>query len=319
MVKDKSQPPIGWGEIALPPDVTISPEAIVRELKTLTYGLEPFAPDFIDRLDERQPNPRYRNGLVGAVLTAKAMEENIPLADFLAGKPGFQTVKVNGFLETLPPQEAVDRVSYLVETGIEVVKLKCSRDVQADLERVAAVAEAFPTLKLRLDPNGVWDECDCVAIFKQLQKFPIEYIEEPIPIRQNLSRLRELRQIIPIAADHWGNTKADLEDIIRSQAVDRLVLKSQVCGGPDRTHALANAAFESGLDCTVTASLETLVGITVALHCAASLPNNDCAHGLHLWDYIQPNVFESPKVKNGRISLPENPGLGFVPSMRNGG
>ncbi|MBE9041082.1 hypothetical protein IQ235_09860 [Oscillatoriales cyanobacterium LEGE 11467] len=312
-VARESGKPIGWGEIAPAPHVDFSPEKVIEELMGLTMGLDPFDPTFVEKLDERSPNSRYRNGLISAVLTARAAEKNLPLADFMSSSRCFRSVKINGYLEAVNPEKAIERVAGLLEKGIDVVKIKCSRDINADFERVAAVSKTFPTLRLRLDPNGAWEDSDCTATFKKFQPFPIEYIEEPIPIQKNLDRLRELRKIIPIAADRWGNTKTELEAILNAQAVDRLILKSQILGGPDRTREIASYAATEGLNCVMTASLETLVGITVAVHCAATLPSNNDAHGFYLWDYIQPNVCKAPDVTNGTIPLPIEPGLGFKP------
>ena len=314
-VAREPEKPLGWGEIAPAPHVIFEPEKVIEELRVLTRGLDPFDSAFVDKLDERSLDSRLRNGLVSAVLSARATEKNLPLADFIASSRCFRSVKINGYLEAVDPEPAIERVGGLLEKGIEVVKIKCSGDIKADFERVAAVSRTFPTLRLRLDPNGAWEKSDCTATFKQFQQFPIEYVEEPIPIQKNLNLLRELRKIIPIAADRWGNTKTELEAILKARAVDRLVLKSQIMGGPDRTYALASYATAQGLNCVITASLETLVGITVALHCAAALPSNNDAHGLYLWDYIQPNVWEVPKVANGTIPLPIEPGLGFQPSI----
>lgn len=308
----------GWGEVAPTPNSTFSLTTVTDELRSLTHLLDPFSRDFFDELDRRKPASRYRNALASAVLSGLAQMENIPLARLLSHDGRFQPeVKVNGFLEAVTPAEAVKRAAQFTSEGIDVVKLKCTNDVEADYARVEALACNFPSLRYRLDPNGCWGALDCFATFEKFARFPIEYVEEPVPVSGNLQLLKELRRILPIGLDHWGSTVEELDLLVESEALDFLILKSQVLGGPDKTVAVAQHAARLNIPCVVTASLETLIGITCALHCAAALPSDRLSHGLYLWDFLHPPLFEHPVVDNGRIRVPEFPGLGFKPKLEN--
>jgi len=69
------------------------------------------------------------------------------------------------------------------------------------------------------------------------------------------------------------------DTVFDQKPVRRVVLKPMVLGGLVSALALARRAREVGVECVVTTTVDSAVGVTAALHLAAAVAN-DLAHGL---------------------------------------
>ena len=100
-----------------------------------------------------------------------------------------------------------------------------------------------------------------------------------------------------------------LEEIIAKQAADYLVLKAQRVGGPDIAKGIIDRAAEAGIGCTVTASLETAVGLYLAVHTAA-LMETPSPSGVGTARFFAEDVAAPPPIVEGSMKTPVEPGLG---------
>ena len=162
--------------------------------------------------------------------------------------------------------------------GFSCVKVKVGRaDAAEDLALVSAVRDAVgPSVALRVDANGVWDEDTARSMLLRLAAFDIELAEQPVGTIESMSRLRR-RVGVPLAADECVRTIDDARQLHRLDAADAIVLKVQPLGGIGQALRVAQAA---GVPAVVTTMMETSVGIAMALHLAASLPELQFACGL---------------------------------------
>ncbi|MBO0714267.1 MAG: hypothetical protein J2P59_05900 [Acidimicrobiales bacterium] len=162
--------------------------------------------------------------------------------------------------------------------GFSCVKVKVGRaDRAEDLALVAAVREAVgPSVALRVDANGAWDEDTARSMLSRLAPFDIELAEQPVGTIESMSRLRR-RVSVPLAADECVRSIDDARLVHRLEAADAIVLKVQPLGGMAQSLRIAEAA---AVPAVVTTMMETSVGIAVALHLAASLPELPFACGL---------------------------------------
>lgn len=162
--------------------------------------------------------------------------------------------------------------------GFPCVKVKVGRaDPGRDLALVSAVREAVgPSVALRVDANGAWDEDTARSMLLRLAPLGIELAEQPVGTIESMSRLR--RQVdVPLAADECVRSIDDALRLHRLHAADAVVLKVQPLGGMRQALRIAEAA---GVPAVVTTMMETSVGIAMALHLAASLPELHFACGL---------------------------------------
>jgi L-alanine-DL-glutamate epimerase-like enolase superfamily enzyme len=65
------------------------------------------------------------------------------------------------------------------------------------------------------------------------------------------------------------------------------------------------------MQCVVTSSIDSACGVLAAAHLAAAL-DNGLAHGLATSSWLTADTGTPPTITNGRLALPDTPGLGFV-------
>lgn len=308
---------VGWGEAALPPHVDYRPEAFADEVRTLMTDLDPFAPDFLDELSLRECPARIRCGISTAVLTLRAAQAGQTLAGYLLG-PGAAVparVPVNDLIGDADPALCAQRANDAAARGQDTVKVKCTPERELDLARIQAIREAQPAIKIRLDPNESWPVEWAGEQLRAMEKFVIEYCEEPLPRGTPLAVYGQLRRetAVPIALDDSIRNLRDVELAGIHKAADVFILKAQRVGGPDKLLNIVRAATPLGIACTVTSSLETSLGLYLGIHCTALTPAPMAPAGIGTARFYAENVCEPPPIVDGHMLMPTAPGLGFDP------
>ena len=223
-------------------------------------------------------------------------------------------VPVNELITDADPEGCVRSVAAALANHQDTVKVKCTPDRDLDLARVGAIRAAYPDLPIRIDPNESWPLDWAAEQLRAMAKFDIQYCEEPLPRGSGLEAYRELRkqQPIPIALDDSLRSLDHLDEIIAMDAADYLVLKAQRVGGPDQALKIIDKATDAGLRCTITASLETSVGLHLAIHVAA-LTGDPAPSGVGTARFFAEDVAPPPPIVNGAMRIPDEPGLGIAP------
>jgi L-alanine-DL-glutamate epimerase-like enolase superfamily enzyme len=300
----------GYGEIAFPPNINRHPENDLIELSSNIKLLN--SPKF------DQINPRFRHGIISSYTAFLAEKNKIPLYQLLSNNKNGLNIKVpiNGLIASSDTKILINKCEEFIEQGITTIKVKCSDRHQQNIKIIKKVIELIPDATLRLDPNASWDKISTKDI-NLYTKFNIEYIEEPFGFSNNVNFLREKLLKLPfnIALDHWGSDFRELQNIIDLPKITTVIIKPQLAGGTDKVLQLVEYIKKEGLNVVITASLETLIGITHCLHIIGTLNLPINPSGLHLWDFISPNVTHFPKIKNGFWELGTEPGIGFCPDL----
>ncbi|MCV0394320.1 MAG: hypothetical protein K5872_13605 [Rhizobiaceae bacterium] len=311
---------VGWGEAALPPHVDYDTAIMATQCRALIEGLDPLAPDFLARLDEREPSARLRCGISTALHSALAACEGKSLSAYLAGdgaSPASE-VPINELVTDEEPKACVQRVGEALARGQNMVKVKCTQERELDIARIGAIRDAFPDIGIRLDPNESWSPDWALGQLRAMAQFNIDYCEEPLPRGTPMSFYTRLcaESPVPIALDDSVRTPFHAECIITLGAAHVFILKAQRLGGPDVTARIINMARQAGLRCVVTASLESAIGLHLALHCAALLPQPIEPCGLGTARFFASDVGDPPPIVDGAMFVPETPGLGVEPYPR---
>ncbi len=292
--------------------------------------------DELDALDNRLP-PILEQGALGvaavwcgldtAACDLLAQAAGQPITDFLlrnpksvlaeGGNSQSRSVAVNATIGLPDTEAAAQAAKKAVEQGFDCIKLKVGMGatVGQEVERVGAVRAAIgPGLKLRLDANGAWTAARAIDILRAVEEFEIELIEQPtVPF--DLERLASVRRTvnIPIAADEPVTSLAAARQIIKLGAADILVIKPMVVGGLRTGRQIIEMAASAGLRSFVTTTIDSGVGIAAALHLAATLPEPRLHCGLATATLLTATLVKNlPPVENGKMTVPNSPGLGIV-------
>ncbi|WP_204920403.1 o-succinylbenzoate synthase [Microlunatus panaciterrae] len=217
-------------------------------------------------------------------------------------------VPVNCTVPALGPAQA----HLLAErSGCATAKVKVAEPGQRladDLDRVEAVRAALgPQGRIRVDANGAWDVDTAEAALRQLDRFDLEYAEQPCASIEELAELR-LRLArrgvdVPIAADESIRRAADPYRVAELAGADIAVLKVQPLGG---VRACLEIAERIGLPVVVSSALETSVGIRAGLALAAALPELPYACGLNTVPLLADDLVCDPLIaRAGAIEVRE--------------
>jgi O-succinylbenzoate synthase len=192
-------------------------------------------------------------------------------------------IPVNSAIPAVGPEQAHDIAR---RSGCRTAKIKVAERGQTladDASRLEAVRDALgPGGKVRIDGNGGWSVDEAMHAVRELNRFDLEYVEQPCARVEELAELR-LRLArsglsVLIAADESIRRAQDPYQVAEREAADIAVLKVQPLGG---VRACLQIAERIGLPVVVSSALETSIGIRAGLALAAALPELPYACGLN--------------------------------------
>jgi o-succinylbenzoate synthase len=250
----------------------------------------------------RRP-PQARAAEEIARMDLEARQEGRPLAE-----PVRDALPVNLTLAAGPPEEVAERAREGARAGYACFKVKVG--LPEDVERVAAVREAVGSWPaLRVDANRAWSVDEAVARIRELERFDLEFVEQPC---RSLEDLREVRGRVstPIAADESVGSARAVRRAVELEACDVVNIKLAGAGGFKAAREALRLARARGLGAFLSSTLDGPWGIAAALQLAAS-EDLQLACGLatlELFDSPLARVLPSPR--NGTLAVPTGPGLG---------
>lgn len=218
------------------------------------------------------------------------------------------------FLQGETPEALATDAAAAAARGMPVLYLKVGMGRARDLAAVAAVREAAPEARLRLDANEGWPVEVALPMLRAVERHDVEYVEQPTPAASTeaLARLTA-RSPVPIGADQAVFSLADAHRVAAAGGADMLAVGPREAGGLRAARHLAALAEGAGMTLCIHSSMTT--GITTAAehHLARTIPNLDDANQI-MWQLLARDVVASPSLdpKEGRLALPGTPGLGIA-------
>lgn len=205
-------------------------------------------------------------------------------------------IPVNATLPAVAP-DAVAGVLARYD-GCRTVKVKVAERGQTladDVARVAEVRALLPEARIRLDANGGWNVDEAEHAVRALERFDLEYVEQPCATVPELAELRARvhRLAIPIAADESVRKAEDPLLVARAGAADVLVVKAQPLGG---VRAALAIVAEAGLPAVVSSALDSSVGLSMGAALAGALPALPFDCGLGTGALLAADVVAEPLV-----------------------
>jgi L-alanine-DL-glutamate epimerase-like enolase superfamily enzyme len=191
-----------------------------------------------------------------------------------------------------------EKAAAAAEGGFPVLKLKLGTD--RDRELVAAVREAAPDARLRVDANEAWTPREAVRKSEWLADRGVEFVEQPVPAEDSDGlRFAYERSALPIAADESCVTLADVPAI--ADRCDIANLKLMKTGGLLEARRVVAAARSHGLEVMCGCMIESNASIAAAAQLAPLLDHVDIDGSLLLAD----DPYEGVELSGGEIRLSE--------------
>jgi len=173
-----------------------------------------------------------------------------------------------------------------------------------DIEIIETIRSRYAG-SLRIDANEGWDPQTAVRILREIERFDIEFCEQPIPAGapEQLRYIRE-RTSIPIVTDEDSRFASDLPKL--AGCVDGINIKLVKCGGIRAALEMIHTARALGLKIMLGCMLESSILCTAAAHLSPLVDWADLDG-----PFLTANdPFSGITYDRGKIVLPDAPGLG---------
>lgn len=242
-----------------------------------------------------------------ALYDLKAKRAGLPLAKLLGSyRDSVRTYNTSGGFLNATLDEVKDRATRSIEEGIGGIKIKVGLpDSKEDLRRVAGIRDHIgPDVPLMVDANQQWDRATALRMGRRLEDFDLAWIEEPLDAYDFEGHARLAHALdTPIATGEMLASVAEHKGLINANSCDIIQPDAPRVGGITQFLRLAALADERGL------GLAPHFAMEIHLHLAAAYPREPWVEH---FDWLDPLFNERLETKNGRMIIPDRPGLGIT-------
>ena len=298
----------GYGEASMPPYLGQSVESVTAFLQKV--NLEQFSSPFL--MDDILA---YVDSLSEGDSAAKAAID-IALHDLVGKLIGQPWYKLWGY----DPEKAPDTTFTIGIDTPEVVRektlecagrfniLKVKVGLDSDEEMIKAI-RSVTSLPLAVDANQGWkDRQKALDEIFWLHEQGVVMVEQPMSVDalDDIAWITE-RSPVPIFADESVQRLRDVERL--RGAVSGINIKLMKCTGMREGHKMVDFARALGMKVRVGCMTETSCAVSAAAQLSPAVDFADLDGNL----LITNDLFEGVKVVDGRLRLPDRPGIGLLP------
>ena len=189
----------------------------------------------------------------------------------------------------------------------------------AEIEAVTALAERFPRARITLDPNGAWSLKEAIALCRN-QHHVLTYAEDPCGAENGYSGrevMAEFRRAtgLPTATNMLATDWREMGHAIQLHSVD-IPLADPHFWTMQGSVRVAQMCNEWGLTWGSHSNNHFDVSLAMFTHVAAAAPGRITAIDTHwIWQDGQRLTQEPFRIVDGRVKVPDKPGLGVEPDL----
>jgi L-alanine-DL-glutamate epimerase-like enolase superfamily enzyme len=188
-----------------------------------------------------------------------------------------------------------------------ILKVKVGLDTD---EATIAAVRSVTKKPLRVDANEGWkDKEEAVRKINWLESQGVEFVEQPMPAPMiEETRWVRSRVHIPIIADESCVRAAEIPNLIN--AFDGVNVKLDKAGGMLEAYRMIQIAKSLGMKTMLGCMISSSVSVTAAAHLSPLVDYADLDGNL----LIANDPYSGVLVRDGKLLLPDRPGLGLKPS-----
>jgi L-Ala-D/L-Glu epimerase len=214
--------------------------------------------------------PSARAGVEIALLDALTKRARLPLWKFFGGATTELITDIT--IPTGTVAHAATSAARAQENGFLELKIKIGgSNVELDLQRIFAVAEAAPSARLILDGNTAFDVEEAICLIGELGRIGTRVVlfEQPVEAA-NIEGLREVEAStgVAVAADESLRSLDDLRQIVRLGGISAVNIKTAKFG-VIQAWDLLQTAKSLGLQVMMGGMVETEISMTTSACLAA--------------------------------------------------
>jgi glucarate dehydratase len=191
---------------------------------------------------------------------------------------------------------------------------------EAEIEAVTAIAKRFPKARVTLDPNGAWSLDEAIRLCKNMHGV-LAYAEDPCGAEAGFSGreiMAEFRRAtgLPTATNMIATDWRQLSHALRLGAVD-IPLADPHFWTMQGSVRVAQTCSDNGLTWGSHSNNHFDISLSMFTHVGAAAPGKVTAIDTHwIWQDGQALTREPLKIKDGKIAIPDRPGLGIEVDRR---
>jgi len=229
---------------------------------------------------------------------------NIPLYKFFGLDPGDTPVTTLSIGIDTPE---VTRQKVKEAADFPILKIKVGLDTD---EATIAAVRSVTNKPLRVDANEGWKTKEqAVEKINWLASQGVEFVEQPLPAAMlEEARWVRSRARIPIIADEACLQPGDIPRL--AGAFDGVNIKVDKTGGLQQALLMIQMARSLGMKTMLGCMVSSSVSVTAAAHLSPLVDYADLDGNL----LIANDPYRGVAVKNGKLILPDGPGLGLQPA-----
>jgi L-alanine-DL-glutamate epimerase-like enolase superfamily enzyme len=315
----------GWGEVAPYPSwpgsgtVAANREALAALGESLAGRDVTDAADVASALAAGVDAPFAVAGVDVALHDALARRRGVPAYDLLGGAAD-RTLRLHHTLGLKSPARVAAEARAAAERGVTEFKLKVGADVEADCRRAAALADAVPDGRLRVDANGVWSPVEAVDALERLETAAdgLVFAEQPVA-PDDVAGMARVRDAVstPVLADEACADAADVARLADAGAVDGVNVKIANAGGLAAARTAARVARDRDLTVLLGGMLELGVGAAASAHLGAAVaPTYPTGVFTRFAADLLVEEADRWSPDGPTLTVPDDPGLGVTVDRR---
>jgi L-alanine-DL-glutamate epimerase-like enolase superfamily enzyme len=300
----------GYGEASLPPYLEEDQQSAVKFLQKVNFEKinDPVQIDSIiksiDKIEKGNNAAKAAIDIALHDLAGKIL--GVPLYKFLniPKKDDLYSSYTIGITEEESLKQKIEEAS-----EFKILKVKLGTD---DDKKIINMLRSLTDKPFYVDVNQGWrDKYFALDLILFLQAQNVILVEQPLP-KLNLDDTAWLteRSPLPIIADETVQSLDDLEKI--KNIYSGVNIKLMKAGGINKAYRMILKAKQLNLKVMIGCMTESSCAITAASH-LSSLADWIDLDGAEL---ISNDIFSGMKISDGKIIIPEGPGLG-VKKLRN--
>jgi L-Ala-D/L-Glu epimerase len=187
--------------------------------------------------------------------------------------------------------------------------LKVKVGTANDEDNLDAIRRERPDAVIRVDANEAWTPKEAVERIEALSIFDIEFVEQPVR-GDDLEGMGYVTAAVPIPVitDESCIVPRDVPRV--APYVDGINIKLMKCGGILPALQMIHLARAHNLKIMMGCMIESSIAITAAAHLSPLLDYADLDGHL----LIDHDPYAGVTVREGKLILPEGPGLGLTPA-----
>lgn len=255
------------------------------------------------------------SGIDTALWDLKGKRLGVPIVDLLGGpcRDSMPCYASGGWADV---EHIGDQLKSYVDHGYRGIKMRVGVMDATVNETVARVREARRALgqeiDIMVDAHGTFSVTEARRFARMTEELNLYWFEEPVT-SDNKAGTAEIRRgtTTPIAAGESEFTRFDFRDLIHAGAVDVLQPDCAIVGGITEARRVAALAETHQLELAPHcwgSAFSFMAGVHLAFSSSSA---HYIEHSLGGNPLLYDLVKEAPVVKDGRIRVPDRPGLGL--------